>query len=181
MGYKLHLSKFPHSYPHSSHFAQPKDTLLKLLVFTLTTIYNMDSRCYNKRSPSQMHLAFLYALISISSNFCCLHHSSTSTPHIIYHFLEQHVYFTKSMAQRSLAMTNLVVQTDNKKKNSYQKKPTTLLLHSTYYLTPHPQLHKLLFNATAPSTIHSSVQIMFSITHKQTRLPTHVFLVAMME
>jgi len=121
MGYKLHLSNLPYSYSHSSHFAQPKDIPLKLLVFNLTTIYNMDSRCYNKRSPYQMHLVFLYALISISSNFCCLHHSSTSTPHIIYHFLEQHVYFTKSVVQWSLAMTNLVVQIDNKKKNSYQK------------------------------------------------------------
>jgi hypothetical protein len=181
MGYKLHLSKFPCSCLHSSHSAQLKDTPLKLLVFTLTTIYNMDSRCYNKRSPSQMHLVFLYALISISSYFCCLHHSSTSTPHIIYPFLEQHVYSTKSMAQRSLAMTSLVVQTNNKKKNSYQKKPTTLLLHSTSYLTFHLQLHKLIFNATSPSTIHSSVHIMFSITHKQTRLPTHVFLVVTMK
>jgi hypothetical protein len=84
MGYKFYLSKFPHSCPHSYFSTQPKDTPLRLLVFTLTIIYNVDSRCYNKRSPSQMHLVFLYAHISISSDFFCLHHSSTSTPHMIY-------------------------------------------------------------------------------------------------
>ncbi len=82
----------------------------------------MDSRCCNKRSPSQMHIVFLYALISISLDSFCLHQSSTSTPHIIYPSFEQHDYFAKSLAQRSSTMTSLVVQTANKKKkNSYQK------------------------------------------------------------
>jgi hypothetical protein len=72
-------------------------------------------------------------------------------------------------------MINLIVQTANKKKNSYQK-PATLLLHFASYLTFHHQLRKPLFNAIAPSTIHRLVQVMFSITHKQTRLPTHAFL-----
>jgi hypothetical protein len=85
MGSKLYLSKFPHSCPHSTFFLpNPRDTPLRLLVFPLTTIYNMDSRCYNKRSPSQMHLVFLYAIISITLNFFYLHHSSTSTFHMIY-------------------------------------------------------------------------------------------------
>jgi hypothetical protein len=140
MGYKLHLYEFPHSCLHSFHSTQPKDTPLRFLVFTLTTIYNMDSRCCNKRSLSQMHIVILYAPISISSDFCYLHHSSTSTFHIIYPFLEQHVYFAKSLAHWSLAMTSLVVQTDNKKKNSYH--------HKTYCFAP--SLYLLLY---LPSSI----------------------------
>jgi hypothetical protein len=71
-------------------------------------------------------------------------------------------------------MTSLVVQTANKKKNSLEKHVASLL-HFASYLTFHRQLGKPLFNASTPSTIHSSVQILFSITHKQTRLPTHAF------
>jgi hypothetical protein len=51
-----------------------------------------------------------------NSNLFCLHHSSTSTPHIIYHFLEQHVYSTKSLTQRSSIMTSLVSKLLTRKK-----------------------------------------------------------------
>jgi hypothetical protein len=56
-----------------------------------------------------------------------------------------------------------------------------LLFHSPSYLTFHCQLRKPFFNAVAPSTIHRSAQLMFSITHKQTKLPTHAFLAAAMD
>jgi hypothetical protein len=146
----------PPSCPHLSHYAQPKDTPLRFLVLTLTIVYNMDSRCCNKSSPSQMHLDF-YMPYFYSSDLFCLHHSSTSTPHIIYPFLKQHIYSIKSLVQGS-TMTSLVVQTNNKKKKKlYQKKRVALLLHSTSYLTFHCQLHKPLINAKVPSTIHSLV------------------------
>jgi hypothetical protein len=124
MDYKLHLLELPHSCTRSSHFAQPKDTPLNLLIFILTIVYNMDSRCYNKSSPSQMHLVFLHALYFYSSNFFCFHHSSTSTPHIINHFKKQLVYSAKSLVQHNSTKPSLVVHPPifskiaNKKKNS---------------------------------------------------------------
>ncbi len=138
MGYKLHLYEFAHSCPHSSHFAQPKDTPLRLLVFTLTTIYNMDLRCCNKTSLSQMHIVFIYALISISLDFFRLHHSLTSTPYIIYPFFKQHDYFAKSLAQWSLTTTSLVVQNYLQEKEKETHTRITLVasfLHSAFPLS----------------------------------------------
>jgi hypothetical protein len=106
---------FPHSCPHSSHSIQPKDTLLRFLVQTLTNVYNMDLRHCNRSSPSQMHLDFYMPLFLqlgplLSPSFLNINPS-----------LEQHIYFAKSLAQQNSTMTSLVVQTANKKKNSYQK------------------------------------------------------------
>jgi len=56
-----------------------------------------------------------------------------------------------------------------------------LLLHSPSYLTFNHQLCKPFFNAAAPSTIHRSTHLMFSITHKQTKLSTHAFLATTMD
>ncbi len=64
MGYKYISKSSPHFCPHSSCSTQPKDTPLRLLVFTQTTIYNMDSRCCNKDPLPKCILVFLYALNS---------------------------------------------------------------------------------------------------------------------
>jgi hypothetical protein len=67
----------------------------------------------------------------------------------------------------------------NKKK--YQKKPAPCFIHLPAYLTFHRQLHKPFFYVVAPFTIHCSAQFLFFITHKQTELPTHAFLAAVMD
>ncbi len=131
-----------------------------------------------QKSPYQMHLIFIHSLVFISSNFFCLHHPSSSTLRIIYPFLEQHVYSTKSLAQWSSTTLKKTYQQEEK---LILENLAALFLHSTFYLTSHHQLCKHFFNATTPSTIHSSVQIMLSITHKQTRLLTHVFLALAMK
>jgi hypothetical protein len=56
-----------------------------------------------------------------------------------------------------------------------------LLLISPFYLTFPCQLRKPFFNADVPSTIHRLAQLLFFETHKQTKLPTHAFLVAAMD
>ncbi len=68
----------------------------------------------------------------------------------------------------------------SKQEKKYQKELATLFLHSPY-LTFHRQLHKPFFNVVTPSTIHRLTQLLFFITHKQTKLPTHAFLIAAMD
>jgi hypothetical protein len=94
---------------------------LRFLVLILTIIYNMDSRCCNKSSPSQMHLDF-YMPYFYSSDFLCLHHSLTLAPHIIYLFLKQHIYSVKSLLQWNSTMTSLVVQMPTRRKKTRTKK-----------------------------------------------------------
>jgi len=69
----------------------------------------------------------------------------------------------------------------NKTKISYKEEHATLLLYSPFYLTFPCQLRKPSFNAITTSTTHDLAQLMFSITHKQTKLLTHAFLAIAMD
>jgi hypothetical protein len=82
------------------------------------------------------------------------------------------------LAQRNSSTTSPVIWT--RKKNTKKNMPPSssilpLILPSTVnYAQP-------FFNVVTPSTIHRSVQLLFSITHKQTKLPIHAFLATTMD
>jgi hypothetical protein len=57
----------------------------------------------------------------------------------------------------------------------------SFLLHIPSYSYFLPSILQTFINATAPSTIHCSMQFLSSITHKQTRSPAHAFLAAKIE
>jgi len=137
----------------------------------LVAILQHRFKVLQKNSPFLDAFWLLYATQFYSLDPCFLHHPSASTPHIYFYF-ELHYYSAKSLAQRNSSTTSPIVWTRRK----YQKELATLLLHSPPYLTFHHQLRKPFFNAVAPSTIHRLAQFLFSITHEQTKLPTHTLL-----
>jgi hypothetical protein len=67
------------------------------------------------------------------------------------------------------------------RKFAYQKELVSFLLHIASYVYLVPSIPQTFFNAIISSTIHCLAQLLSSITHKQTELPTHVFLAAVMD
>jgi hypothetical protein len=92
---------------------------------------------------SIIYLQHGFKVLQQRSNFFCFHHSSTSTPHIIYLFLEQLAYFAESLVQWNSTTTSLVVhvpisQTANKKKITQREKLAYIALPFCFlsYLSP---------------------------------------------
>jgi hypothetical protein len=69
----------------------------------------------------------------------------------------------------------------NKKKMHTKKNMPLFFFTVASYSYLLPSIPQTFFNAVAPSIIHFSAQLLSSITHKQTRLPTHAFLTTKIE
>jgi len=79
-----------------------------------------------------------------------------------------------------LSTTSLVVW-KFKTKNPYQKELASFIFHIASYSYLLLSILQTFFNVVAPSAIHCLTQLLSSITHEQTRSPTHAFLATEIE
>jgi hypothetical protein len=74
-----------HSYPHSSHSGQPKDTPLRLPIFTQTHVlqHGFKGNATKVPIPNAYLSPYMPLFLQFELVFFC-HHSPTSTPYSLY-------------------------------------------------------------------------------------------------